>query len=121
MKMETIMVVMVLFISAFALQALDLTGVWQCSDGGTYYIRQLGTNVCWYGEASPESPDWANVAYGKIKGNLIELEWADVPKGSAESKGVLTLKIASANRLVLLKETGNFMGSEWTRGKSQED
>ncbi len=115
-----IVVLALVFMIVFAAQAVDLTGVWQCSDGGTYYIRQLGLTVWWYGEASAKAPDWSNVAHGKIKGNIIELEWSDVAKGAADSKGALTHKIASENRLALVKETGGFLGSEWSRGEGIE-
>ena len=67
----------------------DLTGDWGCNDGGTYYIRQDGSSVWWYGEIAPENPSWSNVAYGEIVGNQLHLKWADVPKGSVGGKGRL--------------------------------
>jgi hypothetical protein len=68
-------------IGAVAACADDLTGVWRCNDGGSCYLRQLGDEVWWYGEASPDSPGWSNVANGRLHGNSLRLKWADVPKG----------------------------------------
>jgi len=94
---------------------IDLTGVWNCDDGGMYYVRQLGTTVWWYGEHDPNAPDWSNVMRGTISGNTINADWTDVPKGSIMQYGNLVLQIASNNKLVALSKTGGFGGSVWTR------
>jgi len=93
----------------------DLTGVWDCDDGGKYYLRQLGSSLWWYGELDPLSPSWSNVMYGTISGNTINGNWADVPKGSIMQNGEMELRIESANRLVAIHKTGGFAGSVWTR------
>jgi hypothetical protein len=94
---------------------IDLTGVWNCDDGGIYYVRQLGTTVWWYGELDPNAPNWSNVMRGTISGNMINADWSDVPKGSVMQNGNLVLQIASNNRLVAVSKTGGFSGSVWTR------
>jgi hypothetical protein len=93
----------------------DLTGVWNCDDGGIYYIRQLGNKIWWYGESNPNSPGWSNVMYGTINGNTINGNWADVPKGSTMNNGVMKLNIESNNKLSAISKTGGFGGSAWTR------
>ena len=98
-----------------ASQPADLTGVWNCDDGGKYYIRQLGNTFWWYGEANPDSPGWSNVMYGNINGNTINGNWADVPKGSTMNNGIMKLNIESNNRLSAISKTGGFGGSVWTR------
>jgi hypothetical protein len=102
-------------VGAVAAYAGDLTGVWSCNDGGSYYVRQLGDEVWWYGEASPDSPGWTNVANGKLHGNMLRLRWADVPKGGIMNNGTLILEILGGGRMVAVKKTGGFGGSEWTR------
>jgi hypothetical protein len=93
-----------------------LTGVWQGDDGGTYYIRQNGDEIWWYGEQAPEYPVWANVAYCKIHGNVIDLKWADLPfKGTTKGGGTLELAVEDCNRLSWRGESGGFGGSIWTR------
>jgi hypothetical protein len=92
--------------------SIDLTGVWNCDDGGRYYIRQLGATVWWYGE---NTPDWSNVMRGTISGSTINADWTDVPKGSVMQNGMLTLQIQSNNRIVAISKTGGFAGSVWTR------
>ncbi len=92
----------------------NLTGVWNCNDGGRYYIRQLGSKVWWFGENSPASPVWSNVAHGDRVGSQLRLEWADVPKGRIMNSGILILNI-SGNRLTAAQKTGGFGGSVWTR------
>jgi hypothetical protein len=94
---------------------VDLTGVWNCDDGGQYYLRQLGGSLWWYGELDPLSPNWSNVMYGTISGHTINGNWADVPKGGVMQNGVMELRIESANRLVATHKTGGFAGSVWTR------
>jgi hypothetical protein len=93
----------------------DLTGVWSCNDGGQYYIRQVGKEVFWFGERSVTNPVWSNVASGTIDGNYIILRWADVPKGSIMSEGILELTMVNANRFQSVVKTGGFGGSIWTR------
>jgi hypothetical protein len=73
--------------------AYDLTGTWRGDDGGTYYIRQIGNDIFWFGELTPQNPGWANVAYGTISGNIINLKWADVPKSGARGSGTLSLSV----------------------------
>ena len=99
----------------FAPASADLTGVWNCDDGGKYYLRQLTNMIWWYGEANPTSPRWSNVMNGVIEGNTINGNWADVPKGSVMSGGIMVLSIESNNRLRASKKTGGFGGSVWTR------
>jgi hypothetical protein len=94
---------------------IDLTGVWNCDDGGKYYVRQLGTTVWWYGELDPNTPNWSNVMRGSISGNMINADWTDVPKGSVMQYGNLVLQIVSNNQLVAISKTGGFAGSVWTR------
>ena len=60
----------------------DLTGVWKSGIGGTYYIQQIGDTIWWYGEAKDTNPSWSTVATGTIDGSTINLNWADVPKGT---------------------------------------
>lgn len=93
----------------------DLTGVWNCDDGGKYYIRQMGNKIWWYGEANPNSPGWSNVMYGTVNGNTIHGNWADVPKGSTMNSGAMDLNVESNNRLSATSKTGGFGGSVWTR------
>lgn len=94
--------------------SLDLTGVWLCDDGGTYYIRQLGSSVYWYGENNPVSPQWSNVAYGKLDGDILVLMWADVPKGTNRVHGILVLRVGP-NAMSVIQKTGGFGGNRWWR------
>lgn len=95
--------------------AIDLTGTWNCDDGGKYYVRQFGSTVWWYGEHDPNSPNWSNVMRGTISDHTINADWTDVPKGSIMQFGMLTLNIESNNRISAVSKTGGFAGSVWTR------
>jgi len=93
----------------------NLDGVFS-GGGGNYYIRQLGNEVLWYGEEVAVSPTWSNVAHGIIKGNIITVKWADVPKGSIMQSGSLVIQINSNDELVLLEQTGEFFATDsWIR------
>jgi hypothetical protein len=93
----------------------DLTGVWNCDDTGTYYLRQIDNNLYWYSELGATSTTWSTTAYGIINGNTINLKWVDLPKGGTSSNGKLTLNIVSNDELKLTQMTGGFGGSHWTR------
>jgi hypothetical protein len=110
-----------IFIAAFILLlpvtvlAADLTGTWQCNDGGRYYLRQFGSELWWYGEQNPDHPAWSNIAHGTVEGNVIKLRWTDVPKGRIMNHGHLRLEIESPGRFVAKEKSGGFGGSVWTR------
>jgi hypothetical protein len=104
----------------------DLTGVWQCDDGGLYYIRQGGDgSVTWVGlqdSGFHKGMEFANVFRGTLSsdGSFVSGEWADVPRGATASAGTITLGIwddgdAAGLRLERVPEetTGGFGGSIW--------
>jgi hypothetical protein len=75
----------------------ELTGAWAGNDTGTYYIRQVGECVWWFGtevrEIEPGATDqrgFANVATGRMVGAQVDLEWVDVPLGNSVNGGGLT-------------------------------
>jgi hypothetical protein len=99
-----------------------LTGVWDVDDGGLYYLRQIGVCVWWFGTTQREIGEgppsgWANVALGTVEGDVLRLEWADVPLGHILGGGTLVLAIAEGgDQLVKFAETGTgFGGMTWTR------
>jgi hypothetical protein len=92
-------------------RATDLTGKWQCDDGGTYYIRQMGDDVMWFGE---KTPDWSNVANGTLDDNILILKWKDVPKEKSNGSGVLVLEVSDNDKTLTAKsKTGGFSGTVW--------
>ena len=102
-------------IVTFIPDTLNLSGVWKCNDNGTYYIRQIGDSIVWYGEQNKSVPEFSNIAFGKIEDNKIILQWYDVPKGTIQGFGKITLEINSINKLSRYSATGEFGGSEWER------
>jgi|GEM_PF-2044013 len=119
---RVLVILAVIFLSAVSqAYTADLTGTWIGNDGGKYYIRQLNNEVWWYGENSPTSPAWSNIAFGNIMGNEIMLKWADVPKGRIMNAGTMTLEIISPNKIVARYKTGGFGGSEWTKGYDETE
>jgi hypothetical protein len=94
----------------------NVTGVWRNeNDGGLYYIRQINDRIWWLGEQRPDGGQWANVAYGSVRSNQIELDWADIPKGALRNVGRITLQIESDTRLVRTASTGGFGGAVWNK------
>lgn len=91
------------------------TGIWNCDEGGIFYVRQIGHIIYWYGESSPQYPAWSNIAMGTTTDNGISLNWWDVPKGNNLYKGTLELERRSADELVAKSQTGGFGGKRWTR------
>lgn len=89
----------------------DLTGAWEGSDHGVYYIRQVGECVWWFGTEVEDidlgvtgQRGFANVASGRISGAQIDLEWADVPLGNKVNGGGLTYAYDEANDTLTLTE-----------------
>ena len=104
---------------------VELTGPWAGDDGGIYYLRQLGSVLWWNGMSgraggpSLLGRDWNNVARGDMKALVIDVEWADVPRGGVLGNGTMQLKVegdATGNvRIVKVSETGSGFGNNiWT-------
>jgi len=96
-------------------QASSLNGVWNCNDGGVYFVRQVGNEVWWYGQSSDGGTTWSNVFHGVMRGNQIDGRWADVPKGSVRGYGEMTLAILNNGRIEKVMGGQNFGGSSWRR------
>jgi hypothetical protein len=50
MSVVLILLLLIPPLNAFAQE--DLTGVWSCDDSGTYFIRQVGNTVWWFGQST---------------------------------------------------------------------
>jgi hypothetical protein len=107
--------VVLLLIASAADAQINLTGRWNCDDGGKYYVRQLGNAVWWYGESGDNGATWTNVFNGTVQGMQINGSWADVPHGRITSSGTMTLQIQDVNHFRATSKTGGFGGNAWTR------
>jgi len=104
-----------------AVTLADLSGIWSCNDGGTYYLRQDGNTLYMYGERGEERPVWSNVFIGKVARDTVTGNWVDLPKGPTRGNGALALKVTNdGNTLVATRKTGGFGGSTWTRNTDME-
>jgi TIR domain len=102
----------------------NITGVWECNDGGIYYVRNLGREVWWFGHGVHPHQSFANVAYGQVEGEgdkrTLKLRWADVPAGTTNIYGRLVLLLSFSiqqNRVTHMSATessGRFGGEHWT-------
>ncbi|MBI5484525.1 MAG: hypothetical protein HY888_08700 [Deltaproteobacteria bacterium] len=95
--------------------SINLNGVWLCNDGGTYYLRQTGNTLVWFGEHTPQNPAWSNVAQGNILGNQVSMQWWDVPKGRFQNAGTFVISINSNESLSMISGSGGFGGSTWRK------
>ena len=103
------------FHPATLLPVRDFTGKWRCNDGGMYFIRQIDSELWWYGQSQDAGRSWSNVFHGRIQGNKINGKWADTPKGQTRSFGNISLQIIENNKLRAINKSGGFGGSEWIR------
>ncbi|HEU5204047.1 MAG TPA: hypothetical protein VFU17_07115 [Candidatus Limnocylindrales bacterium] len=95
----------------------ELTGVWLGSEGGYYYVRQVGDCIWWFGtdvrDIEPGLTDqsgFANVASGRVDGDRIDLEWADLPLGDTLGGGGLTLVYDAQNdTLTKIEQRGDWL------------
>jgi hypothetical protein len=96
-------------------QAIDLTGVWHTGGGATFFVRQIGSEIWWYGTQSPTQPRWSNVASGRLDGNVIRVQWVDIPQATSRNSGTLALRVLDANHLVVSDNPNNFIADDWSR------
>jgi hypothetical protein len=104
--------------------ASSLTGVWECDDGGLYYLRQgPDRSVIWAGlhdSGFHKGLDFTNVFRGWLSadGGALAGDWADVPRGATANSGTLAASViddADGFRLVRVDDqtTGGFSGQVW--------
>jgi len=103
-------------------QPPNLNGFWKADDGGSYYVRQDGIDLWWAGFSDDRGLQngilFCNVFHGTISGNVIKGEWADVPRGTTNDFGSMSLIIEfHANTFTLRKQdaTGGFSASTWDK------
>ena len=103
---------------------ISLTGVWECDDGGLYYLRQgPDRSVIWAGlhdSGFHKGLDFTNVFHGWLTadGRALAGDWVDVPRGATANSGTLAVGIlddADGFRLVRVDDetTGGFGGRVW--------
>jgi hypothetical protein len=64
---------------SFRLAGAGLSGVWHCSDVGTYYVRQSRERVWWLGLSRDQGREFANVFQGTLQGDTLTGDVMDVP------------------------------------------
>lgn len=95
-------------------QLSNLTGYYDCDDGGHYYIRHEGTKVWWYGEHP--SGQWAVVLKGNLTGRQVHGNFYSIPKGFIRSEGALTLQVSADGRTITkTSQRGPYAGSTWKK------
>ncbi len=95
------------------------SGFWQSSGKNPFWINVVDNHVFWLG-MNQKSPDanlgenWCHVGHGEIKGNKIELSWADIPVGKDQLQGKIIIEIINETHMKVIEDSGNFGKSEWT-------
>jgi Caspase domain len=98
-----------------AVASINLTGTWAANDGGTYTIRQTGSDITWEGVSRDGGRTWSHTFNGVIRNNTIVGRFFDHPPGRIRNAGELTLRIVDADRFEMLVPNGHFGGSVWIR------
>ena len=106
----------------FDAENLRLTGNWGADDDGVYYIRQVGNTIWWTGMSGRDGSsadlgrDFDNVAHGTLKGNVLGLDFADVPRGNMWGQGHLAIRAEADEdgNLQLRRITGDFGATTFT-------
>jgi len=93
----------------------ELTGAWEGSGGGVYYIRQVGNCVWWFGTELKDivpgetgQPGFANAAVGRLDGADLEVEFVDLPLGSVLGGGGLSWVYVDGRQLLLTEQRGDW-------------
>ena len=88
-----------------------LNGRWDCNDGASTYIRQIGETIIFFSEhktvSQLQSPHWggisqidfSNIFIGTLTKDIIRGNWVDVPKGGHLGQGTMTLRVVNQGRL----------------------
>jgi hypothetical protein len=69
----------------------SLTGIWECSDGGLYYLRQSGKLVAWFAQSTDEANSWAQVGWGEAQAGILKIGWIDIPLRERLEQGFLEI------------------------------
>ncbi|MCB0839647.1 MAG: hypothetical protein KDD99_23415, partial [Bacteroidetes bacterium] len=79
----------------------DLDGAWSCSDGATYYVRQVNDVVVWFGEApfAGGQPVYAHVFVGKRVGDKVNGYLVDLPKGGTNNAFDFSVVVTETHRI----------------------
>ncbi|MDX1828642.1 MAG: hypothetical protein R3342_03755 [Lutibacter sp.] len=93
-------------------------GFWKSTGGNLFWINIVENKVFWLGmnHKTPESElaeNWCHVGNGKIEGNQIILEWADVPIGNDNLNGKIVIEIINEVQMKVVEDSGNFGMSIW--------
>lgn len=57
--------------------------------------------------------EWCHVGYGQLSGNQLILQWADVPVGTDELYGTVTIEVVSETEMKVVEDSGSFGKSVW--------
>ena len=99
----------------------DLTGKWSANDGATYFIRQIGNKLWWFGASSlQEGIPFSNVLHGEVYGGgsiqpYIWGEWQDVPFGNNRWSGQLFINVDPSGQKLFKTSGEGFSATEWTK------
>jgi hypothetical protein len=94
--------------------APNLTGIWACSDGGTYTLKQKGNTLHWVGRSADGGATWTHRFEGTIDKDLVSGSWRDSPSALIHGKGNLVIRIVARNRLEYVSSSSPFGGRTWT-------
>jgi len=118
-RLATLLVLVGTEAPARAAEEMDLTGTWSADDGGTAYVRQVGTTVWWVGRSRAGWEAATNVFRGTLKGDELSGEWADTPAGRNRGAGTLTWELVRRGGKVVelrkKRQAGDVFGANTLR------
>ena len=92
--------------------AADPAGLWQAGTGEVFDLRREGAD-CWAFGRGPSR----RVFHGSLQGNLLRGSWSEAAAAPGWAAGALSLRLESADRMVVTDATGAFGREAWTRLK----
>lgn len=93
-------------------------GFWQSAGNNPFWINVVNNSVFWLGMNQKTNDvnfgeNWCHVGHGTIKGNKIELSWADIPAGEDQLSGKIIIQIIDETHIKVIEDSGSFGKSEW--------
>ncbi|MCK0192518.1 hypothetical protein [Arenibacter sp. F20364] len=93
-------------------------GFWESKGKNPFWLNVVGDDIYWLGmnqktEEFKLGENWCHVGFGKLKNNIIELTWSDIPVGKDCLYGKIKIEIIDKTHLIVIEDSGNFGKSEW--------
>lgn len=94
-----------------------LDGIWTTENGLKYQVRQCGSRIAFFGEKPSDKfkqPDYSVTAVGRRVGDVITVNWGQLPHSTTRKNGRASFRVRNANEITRFSGKG-FLGTTLNR------